>query len=202
MNSPKVFRGKILQFFEENFNKGKFKFIGDIEYLSHPGTFKDLLFNLAVKKFNVYCKKPFAGPEAVIKYLGQYTHRIAISNYRLIKLEGENVHFKYRDPNDPSKKKTMVLHVKEFMRRFLLHVLPKGFVRIRHFGLLGSRYKKQKITLIKKILNIKESVSEVIVKTWKEILKLAVDIDSDKCPHCEKGKLNETHLFKSFLNTA
>ena len=104
--------------------------MGDIEFLSHPGSFKDLLYKIAGKEFNVYCKKPFAGPEQVLKYLGQYTHKIAISNYRLIKLEGDKVHFKYRDPKNSEKKKIMILHVKEFMRRFLLHVLPLSLIHI------------------------------------------------------------------------
>ena len=115
----------------------------------------------AKKDFVVYSKQTFAGPEQVISYLGNYTHRIAISNYRLVKAEADRVFFKIRDPEDPAKKKTMSLHVKEFMRRFLLHVLPKGFVKIRHFGLLGSRLKKRKIAVIRGLHKIVQEVKVV-----------------------------------------
>ncbi len=197
-----VFRGKILESFEKAFDEGKLKFMGQIEYLSHFASFKDLLIKCAGKEFNVHTEKPFAGPEAVLNYLGQYTHRIAISNYRLIKLEEENVHFKYRDPDDPKKKKMMILPVKEFMRRFLLHVLPKGFVRIRHFGLLGSRSKKLKINIIRKLLGIKEQVKEKLEVDWKELVKRIFGLNVDQCPKCRKGILRKVCSFASLLSTA
>ncbi len=90
----------------------------------------------------------------MINYLGQYTHRIAISNYRLVELTGEMVTFKVRDRKDQKSKKQLTLHVKEFMRRFLLHVLPRGYVRIRHYGILGSRAKKTKLVIIQTLLGV------------------------------------------------
>jgi hypothetical protein len=120
----RVFRGKVLEFFEKAHAQGELQFIGNIDQLRSPALFKDLLISCVQKEWVVYAKEPFSGPKQVIE-LGQYTHRIAITNYRLIKLEGENVHFKVRDREDPKQKKIMVLPVKEFMRRFLLHVLPK-----------------------------------------------------------------------------
>lgn len=195
-----VFRGKFLQMVREANNKNQLKFLGSIEQLNHPGFFNDLLINCAKKEFIVYSKPPFAGPEAVIKYLGQYTHRIAISNYRLIKIDGNKVHFKCRDPKDPSKRKTMVLHVKEFMRRFLLHVLPLKFTRIRHFGLFGSRYKKDRIKLIRDFLNI--SQPEAREETWKDLLKRLTGIDADQCPDCENGKLETRYRIGPFYSTA
>ena len=196
-----VFRAKILKFFQQAFDDEELKFMGQIEYLSHHATFRDLLINCAKKEFVVFCKKPFSGPEQVLKYLGQYTHRIAISNYRLVKLEGEKVHFKYRDPDDPSKKKVMVLHVREFMRRFLLHILPKGFVRIRHYGLLGSRSKKVNILIIRKLSGIKEQIKEKVEETWKQILNRIMGIDVEQCPKCKSGTLEAQPLL-SFFNTA
>ena len=91
------------------------------------------------KKWVVYAKRPFGGPEHALRYLGCYTHRVAISNHRLVSFADEQVTFRWRDSRHKNKKRLMTLHVDEFLRRFLLHVLPKGFVRIRHFGFLATR---------------------------------------------------------------
>ncbi len=191
----KVFRGKMLELLEQAFDKNELEFKGQVEHLSHPGLFRDLLFKCSQKGFNVDARKPFAGPEQVIKYLGGYTHRIAISNYRLVKIENESVYFKVRDSNNPGKSKIMSLHVKEFMRRFLLHVLPKAFVRIRHFGILGNRYKKLKISIIRKLQNIKEKAISHIKNDWKSLLQKHSEIDADQCPRCKKGLLSRIRIF-------
>jgi len=198
----KVFRGKILSMFETAFNKGALQFSGDISYLSDASCFRGLLMNCAEKDFVVYSKETFAGPEQVINYLGNYTHRIAISNYRLVKIEGDRVFFKVRDPKDPAKKKTMSLHAKDFMRRFLLHVLPSGFVRMRHFGLLGNRYKKKNIAAIRALNNIVEKVKEAIKETWKELLFRLTGINPDKCPRCHTGTMVDAFTEKGFLNSS
>ena len=197
-----VFRGKVLELFEAAWTEGKLKFMGKVAHLSHPGIFRDLLIDCAAKEFVVYAKEPFGGPEAVIKYLGQYTHRIAISNYRLVKMEGEVVYFKRRDKDNPGKSKVMSLHVKEFMRRFLLHVLPKAFVRIRHFGLLGNRSKEIKTALIRSLQGLKEKTIDRARENWKELLKRITGLDADKCPCCGGGKLFSTLIFLRKLNTA
>jgi hypothetical protein len=188
-----VFKGKLLEFFRDAFDEGQLKFMGKIEHLCSFPIFQDLLSTCASKDFVVFSKESFAGPEQVIKYLGQYTHRIAISNFRLVKLEGENVFFKYRNRKDATKKKVMSLHVKEFMRRFLLHVLPKGYVRIRHFGLLGSRFKKIKLSIIRRIKGVKEKIKKKLKENWKVVLKEATGINVDTCPKCKKGTL---HIIK------
>ena len=142
-----VFRGKHLSFLEKEYQNGNLEFHGRCEYLKEEKHFKWLLRSTTKKNSIVYIKKSFAGPKQVLNYLGNYTHRIAISNYRIKKLENGKVHFTIRDYADNKKKKIMVLDVIEFMRRFLLHVLPSGFVRIRHYGILGSRFKKVNIEL-------------------------------------------------------
>lgn len=195
-----VFRGKMLEYVEKAFDDGRFRFMGQIEYLKSYAHFKELLMNCAAKEWVVDSRKTFAGPEQVINYLGQYTHRIAISNYRLVKLEGENVHFKVRDRDDPKKKKILILHVKEFMRRFLLHVLPKRYVRIRHFGLLGSRLKKMKIAIVRRLQGIEDKVVERLEETWKELLERFTGIDANLCPKCQKGILLETRTIMSALS--
>jgi hypothetical protein len=184
-----VFRAKVLEYFEKAFHSHNLQFRGQIEDLCHFGNFKEVLIKSVQKEWVVYSKEPFAGPEQVIKYLGQYTHRIAISNFRLVKLEGEEVHFKVRDRDNRGKSKIMVLHVKEFMRRFLLHALPKGYVRIRHFGILGSRLKKEKIAIVRRIKGVVHTVKEKVQLSWKELLKQVKGIDVDLCPKCGSSKL-------------
>ena len=150
-----------------------------------------------------YAKKPFAGPEQVIRYLGNYTHRIAISNHRLIKMEAEHVHFNYRDSQTNSKK-TMILHTKEFIRRFLLHVLPPKFVRIRHYGFLGSRFKASKLKRIRDDLNVAisstnhESTKEQPTH-WKQKLKQITGIDITICKVCRLGEMIEIEIIPSWF---
>lgn len=138
----------------------------------------------------------------MIKYLGKYTHRIAISNYRLIKIESEHVYFKVRDPKKPDKKTVTKLHVKEFMRRYLLHILPSGFVRIRHFGILGNRFKKENISIIRKLNNIINLVVEKAPEDWKTMLKRVTGINVDRCPKCTDGEMIISGVHQSFFSTA
>ena len=180
----KVFKAKFLELLESYYNESKFKLSGELVRLQCPAQFEQLIKSCAYKDFAVYCKRPFAGPQAVIKYLGQYTHRIAISNWRLVKIENNQVYFKVRDRKSPEKKKVMSLHVKEFMRRFLLHVLPSGFVRIRHFGLLANRYKKIKVEIIRQLQGLKEEIKIATEKNWKDFLNQAMSINPDQCPKC------------------
>ncbi len=185
----KVFRGKMLEKIEKAFHDGELTFPGKIEHLKHFPNFKDLLITAATKEWVVYAKEPFSGPKQVINYLGQYTHRIAISNYRLVKLEGDKIHFKVRDKENPDKKKILVMNVRDFLRRFLFHVLPKGYVRIRHFGLLGSRLKKLNIAIIRAIQGIVVSLVEELHLDWKALLRQATGLDPDRCPGCKLGTL-------------
>lgn len=197
-----LFTATFLDLLKKAFDNNELKLEGDIEYLSHYANFQELLTTCGKKNWNVYCKKPFAGPEQVLNYLGKYTHRIAISNYRIKKVEGEMVHFKVRDRKDPKKQNIMKLHAKEFMRRFLLHILPKGFVRIRHFGLLGNRYKKDKIAIIRKLNGIIKSLKPEIKESWKDLLKRTTGIDPDVCPVCHKGFMIQIGEIPLLLNSA
>jgi hypothetical protein len=185
----KVFRGKMLEKIEEAFHDGELKFMGKIEHLKHFPNFKDLLITAASKEWVVYAKEPFNGPKQVINYLGQYTHRIAISNYRLVKLEGDKIHFKVRDRDNPKEKKILVLDVREFLRRFLLHILPKRYVRIRHFGLLGSRLKKLNIKIARAIQGIIDTLEAQLPLDWKALLRQFTGLDPDQCPRCTTGTL-------------
>jgi len=197
----KVFKGKALELLNKAFKSGELKFMGKIEELKEEFLFDELLRRCSFQDWVVYSKETFAGPKQVINYLGGYTHRIAISNYRLIKLEGEKVHFYIRDREKPGEKKIMVLHVEEFMRRFLLHVLPKGFTRIRHYGLLGNRWKKIKLEIIRTLNGIIKELKDSLEESWRDIVKRHTGYDPRKCPKCRNGTLFEVAVMRNLLLT-
>jgi len=134
----------------------------------------------------VYAKEPFAGPEQVIEYLGRYTHKVAISNHRLLNIDLNGVTFRWRDYRD-NKEKIMTLNGVEFLRRFCQHILPKGFVRIRHFGLLSST-RRPMLHELQRAFGIALTIKKE-KKSWKEICRKHLHYDPDVCPHCGKGKM-------------
>jgi hypothetical protein len=148
----KSFRGKFLHALREAFAAGQLRFPGQLKNLATPRAFAALLHQSCRHKWVCYAKRPFGGPEHVLQYLGNYTHRIAISNHRLVGLEADKVSFRWRDSAHGNKKRVMTLKVEEFLRRFFLHVLPRGFVRIRHFGFLTNRNRKQRLQLCRELL--------------------------------------------------
>jgi hypothetical protein len=198
----KVFRGKFIEGLEKL--RDQLKYEGRLQSIRDPRRFKKLLQTAARKKWVVYAKPPFAGPEQVIHYLGNYTHRVAISNHRLIKIENGRVYFHYRDSADGNKTKEMSLPIQEFMRRFLLHVLPHRFVRIRHYGFLGNRSRKAKIERLKEILIPETQMAPTPTQAtsekrdWKDRLKELTGHDVTVCPKCEKGKMEEVQVIESF----
>jgi predicted RNA-binding Zn-ribbon protein involved in translation (DUF1610 family) len=135
----RVFRGKFTEALQDAFQQGRLSLHGRLKALAQPKLFRALVRTTYQHDWVVYAKRPFGGPEHVLKYLGGYTHRIAISDHRLVALENGQVTFRWRDSAHKNKKQLMTLSLDEFLRRFLLHVLPRGFVRIRHFGFLANR---------------------------------------------------------------
>jgi hypothetical protein len=135
----RVFRGKFLAAFKQAFQNGQLDFPGNLALLAQPKIFAAWLRSLFRKDWVVYAKRPFGGPEFVLQYLGRYTHRVAISNHRLVSFAEGKVTFRWRDSAHNNEQKLMTLSLDEFLRRFLLHLLPKGFVRIRNFGFLANR---------------------------------------------------------------
>jgi len=135
----RVFRGKFVSALQRAYSLGQLGFHGQLQFLAHPKAFSSWIRQLFRDDWVVYCKRPFGGPEHVIRYLGAYTHRVAISNRRLVSLCDGKVTFRWRDSAHKNKKRMMSLAVDEFLRQFLLHTLPTGFVRIRHFGFLANR---------------------------------------------------------------
>jgi hypothetical protein len=135
----RVFRGKFVAALRQALQEGQLNFHGNLTCLAQPKTFAAWLRPLFRKDWVVYSKPPFGGPEYVLQYLGRYTHRVAISNHRLVSFAEGKVTFRWRDSAHNNEQKLLTLTVDEFLRRFLLHVLPKGFVRIRNFGFLANR---------------------------------------------------------------
>ena len=135
----RVFRGKFVVGLKQAFQSGRLSFRGNLAALAQPKTFAAWLRSLFRKDWVVYAKPPFGGPEYVLQYLGRYTHRVAISNHRLVSFTEGKVTFRWRDSAHNNEQKLLTLALDEFLRRFLLHLLPKGFVRIRNFGFLANR---------------------------------------------------------------
>lgn len=134
----RLFRGKFLAYFKKAYEEGRLGFSGKVAQWKEQQAFKALFTELSKQEWVVFCKLPLKGVEAVIDYLDLYTHRAAISNDRIGRLEGTQITFRYRDSTDQDKIKYQTLEALEFIRRFLLHILPEGFVKIRHYGILSN----------------------------------------------------------------
>ncbi len=186
-----LFKKKFLYYFKGLYLRGRLKFVGKIANLGNRQEFEKLCGNLFKKKWITYIKKPFGGPEQVIEYLGRYTHRVAISNERIIRLEDDRITFRYRDYSDVNKNKQMTLDVFEFIRRFLLHILPFKYFKIRYYGLFNNRNREKKINICKEILgsidNDKEELSQK--ESWEELLFRLTGKDPRICPCCGKGRM-------------
>jgi len=157
----RFFRKRFLIHLRRAFRKGKLHFHGELESLAQPAAFEALCQKTGRVQWVVYAKRPFGGPAQVLKYLARYTHRVAISNRRLLSMQDGRVTFEWKDYAAGNQTKTMTLEPAEFIRRFLLHVLPSGFVHIRHFGFLANRKKKQKLALCRSLLLTPPVVSQV-----------------------------------------
>ena len=147
-----LFRAKFLAYLQEAFAEGRLGFYGQLRELAHAARFEELVASLNDKEWVVYAKPPFGGPEHVLRYLARYTHRVAISNGRLLGLEEGRVRFRWRDSQDKNQIKETSLDAVEFIRRFLLHVLPSGFVKIRHFGFLSNRNRRAMVQRCRELL--------------------------------------------------
>lgn len=187
-----LFRGKLLAYLKSTFESGDPIFPGGIVHLRESHVFERFRKQLYHKKWVVYCKPPFDGAKGVLQYLGRYTHRIAISNNRILTADNGTVTFRWRDYSDDNKQKTMTLKTDEFIRRYLLHVLPDRYVRIRHFGLLANRNRKDNISLCRKLLGTSAVIEPDKEKkeTWQEQLLRICGIDVTVCPVCRKGRMS------------
>lgn len=182
-----VFRGKFIAAFRAAFRRGQLQFHGQLAHLAQPAAFAAWLRPLYRHRWVVYSKPPFGGPEHVLRYLGAYTHRVAISNSRLLALTDDQVRFRWRDSAHSNRPRLMTLPVDEFLRRFLLHVLPQGFVRIRHFGFLSNRRRSQMLPLCRRLLAPSLSAPHSLAPA-------APSASLWPCPRCGGGMIIVEHL--------
>lgn len=189
----KKFRGKFLDNLKKFYAEKQLNFYGMLKELENPESFQSLINTCYSKSWYTYSKRPFSGPLAVIEYLGKYTHRVAISNSRIVSMDNETVTIKVKDYKDKSKEKLLVLSGVEFIRRFLMHVLPKGFVKLRHFGILGNRNKKTKLVLCRKLTKSKIYKPIYTNLSTSEIIKLITGKDVSTCPACISGIMQKIY---------
>ena len=184
----RFFRKRFLIHLRRAFRKGKLHFYGELESLAQPAAFEALCQQTGRVQWVVYAKRPFGGPAQVLKYLARYTHRVAISNRRLLSMQDGRVTFEWKDYAAGNQTKTITLEAVEFIRRFLLHVLPSGFVHIRHFGFLANRKKKQKLALCRSFLLTPPVVSQVSTDS-PDSNDSTSEQQFRRCPVCMTGRL-------------
>jgi hypothetical protein len=185
----KAFKNGYLQKLKTLHQNGALIFPGNTAGFASKKKFHQLLSSLLKVDWIAYAKPPFAGPEQVLDYLGRYTHRVAISNHRILAMDNAKVTFTYRDRERNKETRKMTLDAHEFIRRFLLHVLPMGFMKIRYFGFLAHKNKKQAIPLIRKLIDPDAQLPEKIEESIMDIMLRLTGIDMTCCPQCGKGKM-------------
>lgn len=185
----KEFRKRYLGKLEKAYGQEKLCFQGMASAFADNQNFKRLIQTLRDKQWITYSKQPFGGPEQVLEYLGRYTHRVAITNNRIISIEGGNVTFNYRDRSDENSVKEMTVKAHEFIRRYLLHILPKGFMKIRYFGFLAHTNKKTSIPLLRQLMDPDAEFVEKLTETVQETMLRLTGVDISLCPECGKGKM-------------
>jgi putative transposase/transposase-like zinc-binding protein len=186
----RLFRGKFLARLDEAFAQGHLVFPGPHQELAQPAAFRAWLASLRAKEWVVYAKPPCGGPEQVLKYLARYTHRVAISNQRLVKMEDGKVHFHWKDYAHGNAAKVMALDAVEFIRRFLQHVLPSGFVRIRHFGFLANRCRTEQLERCRTLLSVPPPAAEPRhAVPGAEPANLREEGYVVRCPVCQHGRM-------------
>jgi hypothetical protein len=188
----RLFQRLFLEHLRNAFDSGKLKFFTDLESLRNRHAFTRYLEPLKKAKWVVYVKRPFAGPQQVLDYVGRYTHRVAISNNRLMDIDAGHVTFRYKDYRNQSQQKTMTLSAEEFSRRFLLHALPRGFHRIRYYGFLGNRFRQEKLARCRQLLGMpllqvppKQSADSDYNDRHQELTGTSLHI----CPVCHRGHM-------------
>ncbi len=182
------FRGNFLHHLKKFYEDGNLNFYGNLKHYKDKDEFNALVNKLYKECWYTFSQKTFSGPKAVIKYLGNYTHRIAISNYRIVSMDDKDVSFTVKDYRNDSKKEIFTLSGEEFIRRFLLHVLPRGFVKVRYYGILGTRNKNTKLSLCKKLTNTLPIKSRFENMTTFEAICIILGRDLSLCPICKEGR--------------
>jgi len=183
------FRKRYLHKLENAYAQEKICFHGRASRFADKQVFVKMINELKDKQWITYSKQPFGGPEQVLEYLGRYTHRVAITNNRILSIEDGEVIFKYCDRSDENKIKELNLKAKEFIRRYLLHILPRGFMKIRYYGFLAHANKKECIPLLRQLINPDAEIAEKLTETVQEMMLRLTGVDLSLCPECGKGKM-------------
>jgi hypothetical protein len=208
----RLFRRLFLQDLQAAYDAGTLHLVGSLEALQDRPTWTRALAEARHAEWVVYAKQPFAGPQQVVDYVGRYTHRVAIANDRLLDIERDHVRFTYKDYRaDPSQaQKTMTLAAEEFIRRFLLHVLPTGFHRIRYYGFLGARHRRDKLARCRKLLGSPAAVSTpsdrapadssptgaTAATDYRDRAEALTGISLRVCPACHHGQMIVIELLR------
>jgi len=185
----KEFRKRYLNKLERAYDQEELCFRGKASAFADKQNFMELINTLRDKQWLTYSKQPFGGPEQVLEYLGRYTHRVAITNNRIVSIEEGRVTFNYRDRGDENKVKELEVKAEEFIRRYLLHILPNGFMKIRYFGFLAHTNKRTCIPLLRRLINPDATFPEKMIETVQEMMLRLANIDICLCPACGKGKM-------------
>jgi len=193
----RLFRRLFLEHLEQAFATGQLQFFGDLEALREHRAFQRYLAPLRKVEWVVYAKAPFAGPKQVLDYVGRYTHRVAISNNRILNIDDATVRFRWKDYRHSNRQKVMTLPADEFMRRFLLHVLPAGFHRIRYYGLLGNRHRAQKLARCRELLGmpVPEPLDDAATKDYRDRYEQLTGCSLRQCPACHQGQMITVEVF-------
>jgi len=180
----RVFRGKFIDSLKQAFRSGKLGFFGRLKSLGDEAVFEQLLNKSVRHDWVVYAKRPFSSPACVLKYLARYTHRVAISNRRLVELRNGQVRFRYKDYSDDQQSKVLPLSTTEFIRRFLMHTLPSGFVRIRYYGFLANRYRNERLEQCRQLLGVTSEATPAIEETQTPLENSDPPSSPKTCPAC------------------
>jgi len=191
----RLFRAKFVAYLKNAFQQGELVFRGKLEPLGEGEQFITCLKRAAQSEWVVYAKPPFGGPQQGLRYLARYTHRVAISNQRLVSLQDGKVTFRWKDYSQGNQHRTMTLGVTEFIRRFLLHVLPRGFVKIRHFGFLANRCRREKIALCRELLAARPMTQTPGPNSREASAPEQQESESaDYCPVCNVGHMKPVEI--------
>jgi hypothetical protein len=201
-----LFRRLFLELLEKAFDDGQLQFFSSLEELYNRPAFLRYLEPLRKSKWVVYAKAPFAGPQQVLDYVGRYTHRVAISNNRLLDIEDSQVEFRYKDYRHDGQQKPMTLSADEFIRRFLLHVLPNGFQRIRYYGFLGNRHRQEKLQQCRQLLGMARleqlASTEETEPDYRDRYEALTGSSLWECPVCHRGRMIVIGSIDSFAPAA
>jgi hypothetical protein len=186
----RLFRRLFLEYLIKAFDTGKLEFFSSLEPLRERRAFLRHLGPTRAIEWVVYAKRPFVGSEQVLDYVGRYTHRVAISNNRLLDIDDGKITFRYKDYRHDGQQKTMTLDVEEFIRRFLSHVLPDGFQRIRYYGFLGNRYREEKLARCRQLLRMPDGPAPSEgSKDYRDRYQELTGSSLRECPICHQGRM-------------